>query len=160
MSEATVTDKGTVSIKMGKLTSEGDWINRVMAEHCTVELEPAVEAVAAVAEEKDVDGNITQEAAAAVRGRAAKIGVDVDAVYGLAAMNGLILKTSYPNMGGLRMAAANRLRAFARKSGGLHLPGDGWTEAPADFEVNEKLTLNQDGTKISAAKPEKTADAA
>jgi len=155
MNETTVTGKGTVSIKMGELASAGDWINRLMAEYCVIELEPAVEAVEAVPEKRDADGNVTQEAVPAVRGRAAKTGVDADAVREFAAMNNLELKTEYPNVGGLRMAASNKLRAFARKAGGLHVPGAGWTDAPDDFVVNDKLSLNRDGTKIKATKPEK-----
>lgn len=149
-------EKTSGAITMGKPKTEGDWINRIIADHCRVVTQEAQEAVAEV---KDEDGNVTVEGKRAV---AEKSEISDEKLDKLAHMNELALKDSYPNIGMKRMALGNKMRAAAKRRGGLMLPdvnGDAtWTDAPDDFEVNEQITENADGTKIAKAE-ETTEDA-
>lgn len=147
--------------------TKGDWINRLMAEHATEQNVGAVEAVEAVPEVKDEDGNVTQEAVPAIRGKKGKDVINVEAIEALARANSIELKEGgYPNPGMTRMNVSNMLRSAARKRHGLNVPTSAgpingntefeFTEAPGDFEVNENKTHNPDGSKIVVAKPVET----
>lgn len=156
MTDVTTNAAGNKSIKMGESSTAGDWINRIIADYATSVAQEAVEACDAV---KDDKGEIVTPA---VRARAAKTAVDPVKLDVIAEINALELKAEYPNPGMKRMALSNKMRAAAKRRGGLMLPNgrEGaakWCEAPEDFQVNEKLTENPDGTKI-AAKPEPKAE--
>jgi hypothetical protein len=115
--------------------SAGDWINRILDERCT-------NTINAVPAETDDEGNVVK------RGRKGKKVLDLEALKALAADNAIEVK-AYPNPGMYRMNVGNMLRAAARKRGGLVIDGE-FTSAPSDFEVNEKITENPDGSKITA----------
>jgi hypothetical protein len=134
------------SIKMGVSAVAGDWINRIMAAFANVELEAAVVAVAA--------DPVTDTAA--VIGRKAKFGLDDGVLNELASQNSMALKETYPNIGMKRMALSNKLRAAAKRRGGLYIPTGtgsyGWQEAPADFETSGTATETPHGVKIAPVK--------
>ncbi len=169
--ENTETAKTGNVVSNTKFKSEGDWIKGLMAEHCVIAGVGAVEAVPAVEEVKDEDGNVTTEAVAAVRGKKGKDEINEDAITALAVANGVVVKEGgYPNPGSLRMNVGNMLRAAARKRHGLNVPTsegliDGevefeFSDAPDDFEVSETKTHNPDGTKIAPVKADTAEEAA
>jgi len=120
--------------------SSGDWINRLLTEHCTV----VTGARKAVAEVKDKDGKVTVRG---IRARKGTRAVDPDAIKFLCAENNLELRT-YPNPGMLRMNAGVKLRAAAKRRHGLIINGV-WMPAPKDFPVRgDKPTENQYGKPI------------
>lgn len=125
---------------------------------------PAVEAVEAVAEVKDEDGNVIQEAVAEVKGKAATKGKevwDLDKMFLLAEVNGIDTTTKTftglretGNIGRARMTIGNMLRAAAKKRHGLYnIVGD-WVEAPEEARNEGAPTQNRDGSKIAKVKAE------
>ena len=120
----TTENKGVV--KATEFKSTGDWINRLLDEHCAT-VEGATEAKEAVV---DNDGTVLEKA---VRGTKGKRVVDKDALIALAVENGITVK-EYPNPGMYRMNIGNMLRARGRKQGWLMIAGVK-TDAPGDFEV-------------------------
>lgn len=122
----------------------------------------AVEGVAAVAEVKDEDGNVTQEAVAEVKGKAATKGKDVwdlDRMFLLAEVNAIDTTTKTfvglrqtNNIGRARMTIGNMLRAAARKRHGLYDVDGNWIEAPVEARNDGAPTQNRDGSKIAKVK--------
>lgn len=144
-------------VKNTEFKSTGDWINRILGQFCTV-VTGAVEAVEGKDAVLDDDGNEVEAAVPAVRGKKGKETTDLDALKALADANGITYK-EYANPGMYRMNIGNMLRAAAKKRGGLFLPseeegiGYEFTQADEDFEVNDPLTHNPDGSKIKIEKP-------
>ena len=127
---------------------------------------PAVEAVAAVAEVKDEDGNVIQEAVAEVKGKAATKGKDVwdlDKMFLLAERNHIDttsktfvgLRTT-GNIGRARMTIGNMLRAAAKKRWGLFDVEGNWVDAPEEARCPDAPTHNRDGSKIAKVKAAET----
>lgn len=180
--DATASTEPKNVVKNTVFKSEGDWINRLMTDHCTLRNVGAVEAVEGVKavkakpaqpEETDEDGNITKpaveaveavEGVKAVRGKKGKDVTDVDAIKILAKENNIEVK-EYPNAGMTRMNVGNMLRAAARKRHGLRIPRAGglitedsnfnFKAAPDDFEVNgDTPSHDKNGEKIVVKKAE------
>lgn len=150
-------------LKTSKFKSEGDWINELTAKHCTT-VEGAADAIP---EEKDDDGNVTQKAVAAKKGKTL---TNLDALHAFADANNISYK-EYANIGAARMNIGNMLRAAAKKRMGLFVPAndDGdfgtteWANAPDEFLAQygvTEATHNPDGSKIVKAKPEAEAETA
>lgn len=168
MAENETVRKSIVDEKYKDMRGASDWIGRVLEE---MALTTGVGAKPAVAEVKDAEGNVTQAAKAATKGKDVW---DLEAILHVVGENTFDKKgqevlakfsdkvaeynadnTTHPGLvGQLRMTASNMLRSRARKRGGLHIDGE-WVDAPDEFQVNSPLTERPDGTKIAKEKPAK-----
>lgn len=168
MAENETVRKSIVDEKYKDMRGASDWIGHVLEEAA---LTTGVGAKPAVDEVKDAEGNVTQAAKAATKGKDVwdlkailhvvgentfdKKGQEVLAKFSGKVDDYLADNTAHPGLvGQLRMTASNMLRSRARKRGGLHIGGE-WVDAPEGFEVNSPLTERPDGTKIAKEKPVK-----
>lgn len=168
MAENEPVRKSIVDEKYKDMRGASDWIGRVLEEAA---LTTGVGAKPAVAEVKDAEGNVTQAAKPATKGKDVwdleailhvvgentfdKKGQEVLAKFSDKVNEYIEDNTAHPGLvGQLRMTASNMLRSRARKRGGLYIGGE-WVNAPEGFGVNSPLTERPDGTKIAKEKPAK-----
>lgn len=157
--------KSIVDAKYRDRYKEPDWLGKLLATHAT-----ATKQVKKT--EGEGDGKVTKTVDV-------PDGVNVDALFKIAKMNGLTDKVAkfeaqrdgHGFGGRFRMTVRNLLQARIKRAHGLFLPGaDGkpvWTSADKAFltakGAPEKPTHNQDGSKIAppkAAAKEEAAPAA
>lgn len=157
--------KSIVDAKYKDMRGASDWIGKLMEEQA---LKTGIGARPAVEEVRDAEGNVTQKAKPATKGKEAW---DLDALLNLAKTNFIDVakyetKVAEFNedpeshrglVGQLRMTISNMLRSRARKRGGLFVNGE-WMDAPEGFEVASPLTETRTGEPIKAEKPAKAAE--
>jgi hypothetical protein len=160
--------KSIVDAKYRDRYKEPDWLGKLLADHATATKKVQKTEV----DPENPDAKVTKTVDV-------PDGVNVDALFKIAKMNGLTDKVSkfeaqrdgHGFGGRFRMTVRNLLQARIKRAHGLFLPGDGgkpeWVSADKAWlsakGAPDKPTHNQDGSKIAppkAAAKEEAAPAA